>query len=82
MKWILIIVAALLLIVAVVALTGMMLRRPISHPALPDSNNRPQAIWDAITGPPNWRPDVRAFENLPPRDDIDRGLKPISTARP
>jgi Polyketide cyclase / dehydrase and lipid transport len=68
MKWILIIVAALLLIVAVIALTGMML--PKAHLVSRSSRFKqsPQAIWDAITGPPNWRPDVRAFENLPPRD--------------
>jgi len=68
MKWILIIGAALLLIVAVVALTGMML--PKAHLASRSFRFKqpPQAIWDAITGPPNWRPDVRGFEDLPPRN--------------
>jgi len=68
MKWVLIVVAALILFVAVIALTGMAL--PKAHVASRSSRFKqaPQAIWEAITGPPDWRSDVRAFENLPPRN--------------
>ena len=31
-------------------------------------SQRPQQIWDLIAGPPTWRPDVKSFETLPPRD--------------
>src|SRR2546427_9276176 len=69
MKWVLIIVAVLILIVAVIAITGMML--PKAHIASRSSRFKqpPQAVWEAITGPPDWRSDIRGFENLPPRND-------------
>ncbi len=68
MKWALIAVATLVLLVAVVALIGYML--PKNHLALRSAHFRqpPQAIWDAITGPPDWRPDIRSSEKLAPRD--------------
>jgi hypothetical protein len=31
-------------------------------------NQPPQAVWNVITGPPDWRPDVRSFEKLPAPD--------------
>jgi hypothetical protein len=68
MKWILIILAVLILLVAVIVIAGMML--PKAHIASRSSRFKQssQAIWEAITGPPNWRSDVRSFENLPPRN--------------
>ncbi|HEY6390648.1 MAG TPA: SRPBCC family protein [Bryobacteraceae bacterium] len=68
MRWILIIVAVLILFVAAIAIAGMTL--PKAHVASRSSpfKQPPQAIWEAITGPPNWRSDVRGFENLPPRN--------------
>lgn len=54
--------------VAVVAAVGAML--PKAHVATRRAHYRraPQAIWDAITGPPDWRPEVGGFEKLPERD--------------
>jgi hypothetical protein len=68
MKWILIVVGVLAVVVAAVAIIGLML--PKNHLASRSSHFKqaPQAIWDAITGPPDWRPDIRSFEKLPPRD--------------
>jgi hypothetical protein len=68
MKWLVIIAAALVGIVAVVAIVGAML--PKGHSASRSARFRkpPQAIWDVITGPPTWRPDVRSFEQLSARD--------------
>jgi hypothetical protein len=66
MKWVLIVVAVLILFVALVAIAGMML--PKAHIASRSSRFKqpPQAIWEAITGPPDWRSDIRGFENLLP----------------
>jgi hypothetical protein len=66
MKWVLIIVAVLILFVAVIAIAGMML--PKSHVASRSSRFKqpPQSIWEAITGPPDWRSDIRSYKNLPP----------------
>jgi hypothetical protein len=68
MKWLLIAVAVLAAIVGAVALIGAML--PKSHLASRSSRfpQPPQAIWDVITGPPDWRPDIRASEKLEPRE--------------
>ena len=68
MKWVLIIVAFLILLVAVIAGIGMLL--PKTHVATRASRFKqsPQAIWEAITGAPDWRSDIRSFENLPARD--------------
>ena len=68
MKWILIVVGVLVVLVALVAVIGVML--PKNHLVSRSSHFRqpPQAIWDAITGPPDWRPDISSFEKLPPRD--------------
>lgn len=68
MKWLLIVVGALVVLVAFVIAIGAML--PKNHLASRSAHfqQAPQAIWDAITGPPDWRPTVRSFEQLPPRD--------------
>ena len=68
MKWVLIAVAVLVAIVAAVAIIGAML--PKNHIASRSSHFKqpPQAIWEVITGPPDWRPDIRSSEKLAPRD--------------
>ena len=68
MKWVLIAVGVLIVVVATVAVIGAML--PKNHLASRTSHFRqpPQAIWDVITGPPDWRPDIRSSEKLGPRD--------------
>jgi|SRR5262245_31696824 len=68
MKWILLAVAIVVAIVAIVAIVGAML--PKKHVSFRKARFRqpPAVIWDVISGPPNWRPDVRSFEELPDRD--------------
>ena len=68
MRWIVIVVGLLVVLVALVVVIGVML--PKNHLVSRSSHFRqpPQAIWGAITGPPDWRPDIRSFEKLPTRD--------------
>ncbi len=68
MKWVLIAVAVLIGVVAAVALVGALL--PKGHVASRSSRFKqpPQAVWEVIIGPPNWRPDVTGFEQLPARE--------------
>jgi hypothetical protein len=68
MKLALIVVGVLVVLVALVAVIGLML--PTNHLVSRSSHFRqpPQAIWDAITGAPDWRPDIRSFEKLPPQN--------------
>jgi len=68
MKWIAIFIGVLMAIVFVVVVVGALL--PKAHLVARSSRfpRPPQAVWDTITGPPDWRPDIRKFEKLPPRD--------------
>lgn len=68
MKWFVIAVLALLTMVAVVLIGGFML--PVAHLASRTASFKapPQAVWDVIAGAPDWRPDVRSYNNLPLRD--------------
>lgn len=68
MKWVLIVLGCLVGLVALVAAIGAML--PKAHVASRSSRFRrpPQAVWETITGPPDWRPDIRSFEKLAPRE--------------
>jgi hypothetical protein len=65
MKWLLVvalmIAAPILLVVAVGALL------PVQHVVSRTVKLRqpPEAVWNLITGPPAWRPDVRSYQELP-----------------
>lgn len=68
MKWIL--TGALLLagVLIVVVIVGALL--PKQHVASRSIrlNTSPEAVWSLISGPPTWRPDVKSYEELPPRN--------------
>jgi Polyketide cyclase / dehydrase and lipid transport len=68
MKWIITVVAALIVLVALVAAIGAMLPKQHSATRSARFKKPPEAVWDVITGPPDWRGDVRSFENLPPHE--------------
>lgn len=65
MKWLLWLGAGLVLVAALVAMIGAML--PVRHRAARKARYKasPQAIYAAISGPPDWRSDVKAFGSLP-----------------
>lgn len=60
MKWIVLIVALIALAIAVMAAVGAML--PVKHRASRKARfHQPQhAIYAVVSGPPDWRPDVKA----------------------
>lgn len=68
MKWIWIGMGVLTLLAAAVAMLGYTI--PKGHVASRKAvfQAPPERIWELITGPPDWRPEVRKFEPLPPRD--------------
>ena len=68
MKWILLGVAVIVVVVAIITIVGAML--PKKHIASRKARFRqpPALIWEVISGPPTWRPDIRSFEELPDRD--------------
>jgi hypothetical protein len=68
MKWVFFIGGGLVLLVAAVALIGAML--PRDHRATRQARYRqkPEAIYFTVTGPVDWRSDVKASGSLPDRD--------------
>jgi hypothetical protein len=68
MKWILSILAALVLVVGLAALAGAML--PRDHHATRKARFRvsPEALYAVISGPPEWRTGVKTFGVLPDQD--------------
>jgi len=67
-KWLWVALLATAAILGVITGIGVLL--PQSHSVTRSSHfaQPPQAVWDVITGPPTWRPGIRSFENLPPRN--------------
>ena len=68
LKWIGLVVLILGGLLAVVAGIGATL--PVKHTATRSATVQasPQQVWDVISGPPDWRPDVTRYEELPARD--------------
>src|SRR5262245_44056387 len=68
MKWILLAIGAVAAIVLVVTIIGALL--PKNHTVSRRARFRqpPALLWETIAGPPTWRPDVRAYEELPDKD--------------
>jgi len=68
MKWVLLTLAALVLIVGLAALVGAML--PVKHHATRKARFRasPEALYAVIAGPPEWRTGVKSFGVLPEKE--------------
>ena len=68
MKWLWTALLTVAAIVAFVGGTGLLL--PQNHAVTRSSHfdQPPQAVWNVLVGPPTWRPDVKQFENLPPKN--------------
>jgi hypothetical protein len=68
LKWTLLVVVVFAAIVGVIALMGASL--PVKHTATRTvhSNASPQQVWELISGPQTWRPDVTRYQELPPQN--------------
>jgi len=65
LKWLGLVVLVLGGLLALIAIIGMTL--PVQHTASRSASFKapPQQVWDIISGPPNWRPDVVRYQELP-----------------
>jgi uncharacterized protein YndB with AHSA1/START domain len=84
MKWVLIIVAALLALVLLVLVVGSLL--PVGHAAsmIVHYDRPPEAVWSAITNVsayPTWRDDVTKVEVLPAKEGRPRWIEEGSGER-
>jgi len=68
LKWLALVVLILGSLVGMMALVGADL--PVKHSVSRSVSLKasPQQVWDVISGPPTWRPDVTRYEDLPPRE--------------
>ncbi|MGA2741934.1 MAG: hypothetical protein ABSG65_31405 [Bryobacteraceae bacterium] len=68
MKWVLLAVAALVVLIGLAALVGAAL--PLRHHASRKARFRvsPEALYAVIAGPPDWRTGVKRFGILPDKD--------------
>ncbi len=68
MKWLLIIVLSLAALLVVIVVIGALLpqKHKVSRTvSLPQSA---ETVWALISGPPNWRPDILHYQELPPQE--------------
>jgi len=68
LKWLALVVLIVGSLVGMMALVGADL--PVKHSVSRSVSLKasPQQVWDVISGPPTWRPDVTRYEDLPPRE--------------
>src|ERR1051326_2565498 len=68
MKWLLIIVLSLAGILILIIVIGALLPQK-HHVSRTISLHQPaEVVWNFISGPPAWRPDIRKYEELPPHE--------------
>jgi uncharacterized protein YndB with AHSA1/START domain len=68
MKWLLILALMIAVPILLIVIIGALL--PKEHVAVRTVSVRqsPEAVWNQITAPPTWRPDIHSYEELPGRD--------------
>jgi uncharacterized protein YndB with AHSA1/START domain len=68
MKWLLIVALMIAVPILLIVIVGALL--PKEHVATRSVSLRqsPEAVWNQITSPPTWRPDIQSYEELPARD--------------
>jgi len=72
MKWIIFAVIGLAVIIAAIAVIGMILPKAHVASRLERFRSPPAMLWDLIAGPPTWRPNIRTYDKLP-----ERGGRPV-----
>src|SRR4029077_575492 len=68
MKWLLIVVLSLAgLLILIVAIGALLPQK--HHVSRTIALNQPaETVWNLISGPPNWRSDIRNYQELPPHE--------------
>lgn len=68
MKWILWPALTLATVILLIWIVGAILPKSHSVSRSLRVNQPPVSVWPVIIGPPNWRPDIKAYQELPPHD--------------
>jgi Polyketide cyclase / dehydrase and lipid transport len=68
MKWIWAVVLVIAAPLLAVVIVGALLPKAHTASRTVTLGHPPEAVWTLITGPPTWRPDIRSYQQLPPRE--------------
>jgi uncharacterized protein YndB with AHSA1/START domain len=68
MKWLLIAAVSLAGLLALIIALGSLLPKKHTVARTVSLYRRADTVWEVISGPPNWRPDVTNFQELPPHE--------------
>jgi hypothetical protein len=68
MKWILLALGSVALLVALMAAIGAMLPRGHRATRRARFKQKPEAVYAVLSGPPDWRSDLKAHGTLPEKD--------------
>jgi hypothetical protein len=62
LKWIVVVIFLLLAVVGLIAVLGSQLPEQHTVSRTAQFQQSPRQVWDVISGPPTWRPEVRRYE--------------------
>lgn len=68
MKWLLIVVLSLAGLLILVVVIGALLPQKHHVTRTIVLNQPAEAVWNLISGPPTWRPEIRNYQELPPHE--------------
>lgn len=68
MKWLLIAVAGIVCLVILVVVIGALLPQKHKASRTVTLHQPAETVWNLISGPPTWRPDVASYQALPPQN--------------
>ncbi|HEY6306118.1 MAG TPA: SRPBCC family protein [Candidatus Angelobacter sp.] len=68
-KWLILVALVLAGTVLLVILIGALLPRKHVVSRSVSLPRQPEVVWDLITGPPAWRPDIQGYQELPASND-------------
>lgn len=68
MKWVMFAIGGLVLLIGVVSAIGAMLPRGHRATRRARFRQKPETVYAAIAGPPDWRSDLKEFGSLPDKD--------------
>lgn len=79
MKWLVWSALTLTAVILVVWITGALLPRSHSVSRSIQLRQPPEVVWDVVTGPPSWRPEIKSYQQLPAHrrpQDVARNRQP------
>jgi uncharacterized protein YndB with AHSA1/START domain len=68
MKWLLIVILSIAGILILIVVTGALLPQKHTDSRTVSLHHPAETVWSLISAPPNWRPDITHYQELPPHE--------------